>query len=115
MTTRTALVLGGTQFVGRHLVQELLDTGWEVSIFSRGRTNPELIPQVHRLVGDRRSDVSALAGGRWDVVFDVSAYHPDDVARVADASATVAGITFSSPACPPTPTSPPSASPRTLP
>ena len=85
VTPRTALVLGGTQFVGRHLVQELLDTGWEVSIFSRGRTNPDLFPQVHRLVGDRQSDVSALAGGRWDVVFDVSAYHPDDITRVADA------------------------------
>lgn len=87
----TALVLGGTQFVGRHLVQALLDTGWEVSLFSRGRTNPELFPQARRLVGDRGSDVSALAGGRWDAVFDVSAYHPDDVTRVADTIGTGCG------------------------
>ena len=85
MTPTTALVLGGTQFVGRHLVQALLDAGWEVSLFSRGRTNPDLFPQARRLTGDRRSDVTALQDGRWDVVFDVSAYHPDDITRVADA------------------------------
>ncbi|GAA2007618.1 NAD-dependent epimerase/dehydratase family protein [Nakamurella flavida] len=84
MTPSTALVLGGTQFVGRHLVQSLLDAGWAVTLFSRGRTNPDLFPGVARLVGDRQSDVTALAAGRWDVVFDVSAYHPADVTRVAD-------------------------------
>lgn len=84
VTSSTALVLGGTQFVGRHLVQALLDADWEVALFSRGRTNPDLFPQARRLIGDRQSDVSALTGGRWDVVFDVSAYHPDDVERVAD-------------------------------
>lgn len=81
----TALVLGGTQFVGRHLVQALLDAGWQVSLFSRGRTNPDLFPRARRLIGDRQSDVSALIRGQWDVVFDVSAYHPDDITRVADA------------------------------
>lgn len=85
VTPTTALVLGGTQFVGRHLVQALIDTGWEVTLFSRGRTNPDLFPQAQRLIGDRQSDVSALIGGRWDVVFDVSAYHPDDISRVANA------------------------------
>lgn len=85
VTPPTALVLGGTQFVGRHLVQALLDSGWEVTLLSRGRTNPDLFPQARRLIGNRQSDVSALTGGRWDVVFDVSAYHPADVSRVADA------------------------------
>lgn len=85
VTPSTALVLGGTQFVGRHLVQALLDDGWEVTLFSRGRTNPDLFPQARRLIGDRQADVSALVGGGWDVVFDVSAYHPDDISRVADA------------------------------
>ncbi len=84
VTTTTALVLGGTQFVGRHLVQALLDAGWAVTLFSRGRTNPDLFPVARRLIGDRQSDVSALGGGRWDVVFDVSAYHPDHISRVAD-------------------------------
>jgi 2'-hydroxyisoflavone reductase len=83
--TTTALVLGGTEFVGRHLVQALLDIDVDVTLFSRGRTNPHLFPQARRLIGDRQSDVSSLTGGRWDVVFDVSAYHPDDVTRVADA------------------------------
>jgi len=85
VNTSTALVLGGTQFVGRHLTQALLDAGWAVTLFSRGLTNPELFPQAHRLTGNRQSDVTALTGGRWDAVFDVSAYHPDDVSRVADA------------------------------
>ncbi|WP_336921788.1 NAD-dependent epimerase/dehydratase family protein [Aquipuribacter sp. SD81] len=84
--TQSALVLGGTSFVGRHLVQALLDDGWDVTLFHRGRTGVDLFPDVPRLTGDRDGDVSALTGTqRWDVVHDVSAYHPDHVDRVADA------------------------------
>ena len=58
------LVLGGTFFLGRHLVDSALARGHEVTLFNRGQTNPELFPEVERLRGDRESDLSALEGRR---------------------------------------------------
>src|SRR5947207_11078817 len=75
------LVLGGTQFVGRHLVQAALDGGHRVTLFNRGRTNPELFPRAERLRGDRDGDLAALAGRRWDAVLDVNGYLPGQVRR----------------------------------
>jgi 2'-hydroxyisoflavone reductase len=82
--TESALVLGGTSFVGRHLVRRLLDDGWTVTLFNRGQTNAGLFPEVVHLTGDRSGDVSALASGSWDVAFDVNAYHAEDVDRSGD-------------------------------
>ncbi len=79
------LVLGGTLFVGRHLVEAALDRGHEVTLFNRGRTNTDLFPEVERLQGDRDGDLSALEGRTWDAVFDPSGYVP----RVVRASAEV--------------------------
>lgn len=74
------LVLGGTRFVGRAVVQAALDQGHEVTTFNRGMTNPDLFAgQVERLHGDRASDLSALRGRDWDAVVDVAAYHPSVV------------------------------------
>ena len=56
------LVLGGTQFLGRHLVEAALGRGHEVTVFNRGRTNPELFPEAEKLRGDRDGDLSALKG-----------------------------------------------------
>jgi 2'-hydroxyisoflavone reductase len=70
------LILGGTLFLGRHLVEAALDRGHEVTIFNRGRTNPELFPEVERLRGDRDGDLTALAAGEWDAVVDTSARIP---------------------------------------
>ena len=76
------LVLGGTSFVGRHLVQAALDEGHAVTVFHRGRTNPDLFPDVERRLGDRaRGDLDALRDGRWDATVDVSAYVPRHVAE----------------------------------
>ena len=47
------LVLGGTAFLGRALVDAALERGHEVTLFNRGRTNPELFPEAERLRGDR--------------------------------------------------------------
>ena len=49
------LVLGGTRFVGRHLVELALAGGHEVSLFTRGKTNADLVPQVEHLHGDRET------------------------------------------------------------
>jgi 2'-hydroxyisoflavone reductase len=71
------LVLGGTLFVGRHLVESALDRGFEVTLFNRGRTSPELYPEVEYLRGDRDAgDLDALRGRTWDAVVDTSARVP---------------------------------------
>lgn len=82
------LILGGTQFVGRHITEAALARGHEVTLFNRGKTNSDLFPQVHTLIGDRETDVSALQGTHWDAVIDVNGYLPDDIARVLDAVTT---------------------------
>ena len=73
------LILGGTQFIGRHLVSELLRRGHEVVLFNRGRTNPELFPQLEQYHGDRRTDLALLPPSGWDAVVDTCAYVPRDV------------------------------------
>src|SRR5438105_8830986 len=77
------LVLGGTKFLGRHLVASALARGDEVTLFNRGQTNPDIFPEVEKLRGERDGGLGALGGRRWDAVVDTSAYVP----RVARASA----------------------------
>jgi len=73
------LILGGTSFAGRHVVEAALAEGQRVTIFNRGRTNPGLFPEaVRSLHGDRASgDYEALRGaGPFDAVVDMCAYVP---------------------------------------
>ena len=70
------LVLGGTKFLGRHSVDAALAAGHDVTIFTRGQTNPELYPDVERLTGNRDGDLGALEGRTWDGVVDTSGYVP---------------------------------------
>lgn len=67
------LILGGTGFIGPHMVRYALDRGHEVTIFNRGRSNTELFPGVETLIGDRNDDVASLAGRSWDVCLDNNA------------------------------------------
>lgn len=84
------LILGGTVFLGRHLVDAALSQGHEVVLFNRGRTDPELFPQVEKLRGDRDGDLDALGGRSFNVVIDTSGYIPrvvrDSARLLADAS-----------------------------
>lgn len=77
------LILGGTLFMGRHLVDAALARGHELTLFNRGRHNPQLYPQVEKLKGDRDSDLSALQGRRWDAVIDTCGYLPQQVQATA--------------------------------
>ena len=78
------LILGGTRFIGPHQVKYALDRGHEVSIFTRGRTEPpffhDYFERVEHLIGDRNDDLSALEGREWDAVIDNSASIPRWVA-----------------------------------
>jgi 2'-hydroxyisoflavone reductase len=79
------LILGGTDFVGRHMVESALAQGHDVTIFNRGQTNPELFPSVERRLGDRtRSDLASLEEGEWDGVIDLTGTLPDAVGRMAE-------------------------------
>ena len=79
------LVLGGTRFVGRAIVESARRQGDEVTLFNRGRTNPQLFPEVEKIRGDRTEDLSALAGREWDAVVDVAVYFPRVVELSVDA------------------------------
>ncbi len=84
------LVLGGTSFVGRAIVEDALRAGAVVTLFGRGKTGTDLFPRVPRLTGDRDTgDYTALAAGgehsRWDAVVDSSGYVPRHVGQAMDA------------------------------
>ena len=72
------LIIGGTRFLGRHLVDSALARGHAVTLFNRGQTNPDLFPQVETIFGDREHDIAklALVGHAWDVVVDTCGYVP---------------------------------------
>lgn len=79
---KSALILGGTQFFGKRLVQLLLDKGVEVTIATRGKTADPFGDQVKRLVierEDRSTLENAVGDHTWDVVFDQTAYSPQEV------------------------------------
>jgi 2'-hydroxyisoflavone reductase len=78
------LVLGGTKFLGRHAVDAALAAGHDVTIFTRGQTNPELFPEVEHLIGDRDGGLDALRGRSWDGVVDTSGYVPRVVRQSAE-------------------------------
>jgi 2'-hydroxyisoflavone reductase len=86
------LLLGGTSFVGRAIVDDLLAGGHELSLFSRGKTGTDLFPALDRRTGDRDTgDYASLEVGTWDAVVDVSGYVPRHVGEAADALARRAG------------------------
>ena len=85
------LVRGGTRFLGRAFVEAALARGHALTLFNRGRTNPELHPGVERITGDRDGGLSGLAGRRWDAVLDPSGFFPRVVGASARALAGSAG------------------------
>lgn len=69
------LILGGTSFLGPHLVNELQQHGHQITLFNRG--NHEIhFSNVEQLKGDRDGDLEALKGNDWDAVIDTSGYLP---------------------------------------
>lgn len=78
------LIIGGTSFVGRHIVEKLIKEKHEVVLFNRGKSNPGIFPELRKIVGDRRKDAAKLGDEHWDAVIDTSAYTPADLKPVIE-------------------------------
>jgi 2'-hydroxyisoflavone reductase len=73
------LILGGTGFIGPHFVHALTEAGHTVTLFNRGKRDPDAKQGVEQLLGDRNDNLKALEGRDWDVVVDNSGYTPGQV------------------------------------
>src|SRR4051794_17325432 len=78
------LMLGGTGFLGPQVVEAARSRGHTVTLFNRGKTRPNLFPDLEKLHGDRDGDLKALEGRKWDAVVDTSAHVPRLVKASAD-------------------------------
>ena len=72
----TLLILGGTGFIGPPLTQEALQRGWKVTHFNRGKTAADGVAHVETLIGDRKGNLDALRGRKFDAVVDDTGYIP---------------------------------------
>ncbi len=89
------LLIGGSIFLGRHLIDAALASGHQVTLFNRGQHNPDLYPEVEKLRGDRWGDLAIFGGRHWDAVIDTCGYLPRIVRRSAELLAgAVAHYTF---------------------
>lgn len=79
------LIIGGTKFLGRHLVSAAQARGHEITLFNRGTKYtddaPENVEQIH---GDRSTDLEKLAGQSWDAVVDTCGFLPQTVKMSAE-------------------------------
>ena len=80
------LILGGTEFVGRQLVERLItDPNNELFLFNRGKTNPHLFPDTNKIIGDRETtDIEKIKNHRWDYIVDFSSYYPQSLQKTLD-------------------------------
>lgn len=78
------LILGGPNFIGRHLLTAIAQqTQYEVTLFNRGKTNAHLFPEFNRIIGDRRTDdIQQIQQENWDYVIDLSCYYPASLEQV---------------------------------
>ena len=78
------LILGGTGFLGPAIVEAAQPRGHTLTLFNRGKTNPNLFPEIEKLQGDRDGKLDALEGRTWDAVVDTSGYVPRIVKMSAE-------------------------------
>jgi len=87
------LIIGGTRFIGPHVVQRLLVTGHEIAIFHRGQTQNNLPEDVQHILGDRRQLSQyreMLRHFAPEVVLDMMAMIEEDALGVMDVLAGIA-------------------------
>lgn len=72
------LILGGTNFIGRNLIEKLRTIPqYDITLFNRQQTAPALFPEIKTIKGDRATnDISQLANQYWDCIIDLSCYYP---------------------------------------
>jgi len=72
------LILGGTGFIGPHLVERARERGHTLTLFNRGKTNAGIFPDIEQLHGDRNEPggIDVLAKREWDVAIDTNGYFP---------------------------------------
>lgn len=77
-SNKKVLILGGTNFVGPYIVKKGLAKGWDITLFNRGITNPQLFPKMKKIKGDRldADAIKKLTAGKWDLVIDTWAKNP---------------------------------------
>lgn len=70
------MIIGGTRFLGKYLIEAAQRRGHQVTMFNRGVSNPDWFPDVEKLHGDRANELSALSGRTWDAAIDTCGYVP---------------------------------------
>ncbi|HAV78602.1 MAG TPA: epimerase [Anaerolineae bacterium] len=75
------LIIGGTRFLGRHLVNSAIARSHIVTLFNRGKSDPNLFPHVETILGDREHDLERLIDRKWDAVIDTCGYVPRIVSK----------------------------------
>lgn len=79
------LIIGGTKFLGRHLLDAALRNNHEVTLFNRGKKYADKeIPQTEEIHGDRNFDLEKLVGRKFDAVIDTCGYLPQTVKKSAE-------------------------------
>lgn len=78
------LIIGGTVFVGRALVNAAQAKGHQVTLFNRGLSNPGLFHHLETIIGDREGNLSELEDRTWDAVIDTCGYVPRIVRKSAE-------------------------------
>lgn len=77
---KKVLILGGTQFIGRNLVEQLQGLNYDITLFNRQQTQPNLFPDVKKIKGDRETaDIKYFTDQYWDCIIDFSCFYPDSL------------------------------------
>jgi 2'-hydroxyisoflavone reductase len=79
------LLLGGTQFIGRHVAQELLLQGHQLTLLNRGRTDPDAFRDLPLIRMDREMEdpvEKPELRGDWDAIVDLTAYYPESLSQL---------------------------------
>jgi 2'-hydroxyisoflavone reductase len=77
------LIIGGTKFLGRYLVESALNRGHEITLFNRGLTNSNIFPEVEHLRGNRNENLGVLRNRQWDAAIDTCGFTPLAVGATA--------------------------------